>query len=222
MDMNLAAVGLNLPWMVGSLLIWAALLIWALRTAPWYKVNGDRGAQNVLLGAALVVFVVWQFGAQLDNGLGFHFLLMTTLTLLFGPQFALMAVSLAMAGVTFQQDLGWLAFGMNAVLMGAVPIFITWWMARWAYRFLDHNFFVFVFFNGFLSAAVGSLLSLGLVATVMYAAEVHSLSALKQSFIPYIPLLVVPEGFLNGMLMTAFVLFKPEWVSSFNDREYFK
>lgn len=220
--MNLTASGLNLPWMVGSLLMWLALVLWALRTAPWYKVNADRGAQHVLLAAAVGVFLLWQFGAQLESGVGFHFLLMTTLTLMFGPQFALLAMSLAVAGLTFQQDLGWLALGMNALLMGGVPIFITWWMARWAYRVLDRNFFVFIFFNAFLSAAVGSLVSLGLIGLVMYATQMHSEAVLMQSFMPFIPLVVVPEGFLNGMLMAAFVLFKPEWVSSFSDREYFR
>lgn len=220
--MNLTASGLNLPWMVGSLLMWLAFVLWALRTAPWYKVNADRGAQHVLLAAAVGVFLLWQFGAQLESGVGFHFLLMTTLTLMFGPQFALLAMSLALAGLTFQQDLGWLALGMNALLMGVVPIFITWWMVRWAYRMLDRNFFVFIFFNAFLSAAAGSLVSLGLIGLVMYATQMHSEAVLMQSFMPFIPLMVVPEGFLNGMLMAAFVLFKPEWVSAFSDREYFR
>ena len=220
--MNLSAEGLGLPWLVGSLLIWAGLLVWAFKTAPWYKVANDRSAQHVLLAAAVVVFLVWQFGASLGSGITFHFLLMTSLTLMFGPQFALIGMSLALFGVVLESGLGLLALGMNAVLMGVVPVFITWWMARWAYRRLDHNFFVFVFFNGFLSAAVGVVVSLGLAATVLFAAEVHSAETLKQSFIPFIPLMATPEGFLNGMLITAFILFKPQWVSSFNDKEYFK
>ncbi|MDG6773466.1 energy-coupling factor ABC transporter permease [Thiomicrorhabdus sp. ZW0627] len=220
--MNLHAEGLSLSWMVGSLLIWAGLLVWSLRTAPWYKVHNDKEAQHVLLGASMVVFLVWLFGASIGNGLTFHFLFMTTLTLMFGPQFAFIAMSLALVGVTLQSDLGFMAFGLNAILMGVIPIFITWWMARWAYKVLDHNIFVFVFFNAFLSASVGIVMSLGVSALVLYAAEIHSYDILKQSFIPYIPLMATPEGFVNGMLMTAFILFKPEWVSSFSDREYFK
>lgn len=220
--MNLAADGLGLPWLVGSLLIWVGLLIWAFKTAPWYKVQDDKGAQHVLLAAAFIVLLIWQFGASLGEGITFHFLMMTTITLMFGPQFALMAMSLAILGVTFESGLGFMSLGINAVLMGVIPIFITWWMARWAFAKLDHNIFVFVFFNAFLSAAVGVVTSLGLAATILYAAEVHSVEVLNQSFIPFIPLMATPEGFLNGMLMTAFILFKPQWVSSFSDREYFK
>jgi len=220
--MNLSAEGLGLPWLVGSLLIWAGLLIWAFKTAPWYKVTEDRSAQNVLLGATLIVLLVWQFGASIGMGITFHLLLMTTMTLMFGPQFAFIGMSLALIGVTFESDLGYLGLGINAVLMGVVPIFITWWMARWAFYKLDRNFFVFVFFNAFLSGAVGVVVSLSLAATVLYAAEVHTAETLKQSFLPFVPLMATPEGFINGMLMTAFILFKPHWVSSFNDKDYFK
>ena len=220
--MNLSAEGLSLPWLVGGLLVWAGLLIWAFKTAPWYKVTGDRSAQNVLLAATVIVLLVWQFGASLGGGITFHFLLMTTMTLMFGPQFALLGMSLALLGVTFESDLGYWALGLNAILMGVIPIFITWWMARWAFHKLDHNIFVYVFFNAFLSAAIGVVVSLSLAATVLYVADVQTAETLKQSFLPFVPLMATPEGFLNGMLMTAFVLFKPYWVSSFNDKEYFK
>ena len=220
--MNLSADGLGLPWLMGGLLIWTGLMVWAFKTAPWHKVVGDRSAQHVLLAAAFILLLVWQFGASIGMGFTFHFLLVTTLTLMFGPQFALIGMSLALLGVTFESGLGFLSLGINAILMGAVPILITWWMARWAFNKLDHNFFVFIFFNAFFSAAVGVVVSLSLAASVLFFAEVHSIEVLKQNFVPFIPLMATPEGFLNGMLMTAFILFKPEWVSSFNDETYFK
>lgn len=220
--MNLSAIGLGLPWLVGGLFIWAGVLVWAFKTAPWFKVVSDRSAQHVLLGASVAVLVVWLLGASLGMGITFHFLLMTTMTLMFGPQFALIGMSLALLGVTFQADLGFFALGVNGVLMGVIPIFITWWMARWAFTKLDRNIFVFVFFNAFLSAAIGVVISLSLAATVLYVADVHTAETLRQSFLPFVPLMATPEGFLNGMLMTAFILFKPEWVSSFSDQEYFK
>jgi uncharacterized membrane protein len=52
--------------------------------------------------------------------------------------------------------------------------------------------------------------------------EAHSLDVLKQSYLPLIPLMAVPEGFVNGVLMLAIILLKPQWVSSFRDQDYFK
>jgi uncharacterized membrane protein len=213
--MNLFAESLTLPFIVAGWLMFLGGFIWALKTAPWHKVEGDKKAQNVLWAAAVAVFFIWQFSASLGSGLTFHFLLMTVLTLMFSPQFALIAMALALIGVTFEADLGWLSFGLNAVLMGGVPITMTVLMLKFSDRFLEKNFFVYVIFNAFLASAVGVVLSLSLGAWVLWGSEAHSLEVLKQSFIPFIPLMAVPEGFLNGMLMTLLILFKPRWVSSF-------
>ena len=219
-EMNLMAESLTLPFIVGGWLGCLLGLIWAFKTAPWHKVNGDKGAQHVLLGATLLVFLLWQLSASLGGGLTFHFLMMTLLTLMFGAQFALMAMALALLGVTLESGLGVLSFGLNAVLMGFVPVMITMAMLRFSKAYLELNFFVFVFFNAFFAGSVSVVVSLGLGAWVMWITEAYSLAVLKQSFIPLIPLMSMPEGFLNGFLIAGLLIFKPEWVSSFNGRVF--
>ena len=218
--MNLVAEGLGLPTIVAGWLVLLISLVWALSTAPWHKVDGDRGAQHVWLGAAVIVFFVWQFGASIDDGLTFHFLLMTLMTLIFGPQFSLMAMFLALLGVTWQSELGWLSMGINAVIMGLIPITITWGMYKIGAKILEPNFFVYVFFNGFLSAAIGVVVALGLGTGVLLVNEVYTFEKLAQGFIPLIPLMATPEGFVNGMLLAALVLLKPNWLATFHDRNY--
>lgn len=220
--MNLFEESLTLPFIVAGWLLFIASFIWAFKTAPWHKVEGDRGAQNVLWAAALLVFLLWQLSASIGAGLTFHFLMMTMLTLMFGPQFALIGMALALVGVTFESGLGWLAFGLNAVLMGLIPIMITSLMLRFSRAYLELNFFVYIFFNAFFAGAVGVVVSLSLGAWVMWVTEAHALETLKQSFIPFIPLMATPEGFLNGLLMTAVVFLKPHWVSSFNGEFFIK
>ncbi|BCN92893.1 hypothetical protein THMIRHAM_06780 [Thiomicrorhabdus immobilis] len=218
--MNLLAESLGLTTIVGGWVVFILALLWALKTAPWHKVNGDKAAQHVLLGLSVIVFFVWQFGANLDNGITFHFLLMTLMTLMFGPQFAIVGMLLALIGVTYQADLGWLSFGINAVLMGIVPITVTWVLYRLGAKFLEANFFVYIFYNGFFSSAVGVVVSLGLSALVLGLNEVYSPQILEQSFIVYIPLMATPEGFVNGMLLAALVVLKPNWIATFHDQTY--
>lgn len=218
--MNLFTENLTLPFMVAGWLLFLGSLFWALKTAPWHKIEGDKVAQHVLLAAVVVVFFVWQISATLGDGLTFHFLLMTVLTLMFSPQFALIGMSLALIGVTFEADLGWLSFGLNAVLMGLLPIMITALMLKASSRFLEKNFFVYVLFNAFLAAALGVVVSLLLGAWVLWVSEAHSLDVLKQTYLPFIPLMAMPEGFLNALIMTAMILLKPQWVSSFHDQTY--
>ncbi len=220
--MNLLAESLTLPFVVGGWLAFLLSFIWAFKSAPWHKVNGDRGAQNVLLGAAVLVFLLWQLSASLGGGLTFHFLMMTLLTLMFGGQFAVIAMSLALLGVTFESNLGWFSFGLNALLMGLIPIGITMALLKFSKAYLELNFFVYVLFNAFFASAVGVVVSLGLGAWVLWITDTYTLEVLKQSFIPFIPLMSMPEGFLNGLLMAGLLIFKPEWVSTFDGHVFVK
>ncbi|WP_319379954.1 energy-coupling factor ABC transporter permease [Thiomicrorhabdus sp.] len=213
--MNLVAETLGFNFLLSGWLIYLLFAGWALWTAPWFKVENDRHAQNVLLGASVIVLLVWLFSASLENGLTFHFLLMAVMTLMFGPQFAFMGMSLALLGVTFQAGLGWEGIGLNAALMGIIPIAVTWGMFHLGRQFLEMNFFVYTLFNGFLSSAVGAVLSLGLASWILWAGEVHSPETLKQTFIPFIPMLAAPEGFLNGLLIGALALVRPDWIATY-------
>ncbi len=158
--MNLSTDNLTLPFIVAGWLLFLGSLFWAFKTAPWHKIESDKGAQHVLLAAVVVVLFVWQISASLGDGLTFHFLLMTVLTLMFSPQFALLGMSLALIGVTFETNLEWLSFGLNGVVMGLLPIMITSLMLKASSRFLEKNFFVYLLFNAFLAAAIGVVVSL--------------------------------------------------------------
>ncbi|NPA72968.1 MAG: hypothetical protein GXO35_09090 [Gammaproteobacteria bacterium] len=215
--MNLSEENITLAFLVIGWLLFAPMFIWSVMTAPWHKVAGDSGAQHVLLAATAVVFFTWQLAAGLGSGISFHFLLMTLATLMFGVRFTVLAMTLALLGVTFESDLGWSVFGLNALLMGLLPIVITHLLLLFSRRYLEPNFFVYVFFNAFLAGAVGVVASLGLGAWVMWVSESQTLATLKEVFIPFIPLMSTPEGFLNGMLIAVLILFKPNWVSSFKE-----
>ena len=217
--MNLVAESLGLPTIVIGWILLLAGVIWSLKTAPWYKLQ-DKQAQHVMLGASLLVFLVWQFTASVDEGLSFHFLLMTLVTMMFAPQFAILTMTFALLGVTLVMDLGWLSFGVNGFVMGLTPIFITWLMYKVGARFLEANFFVYVFYNGFFSAAIGVVSVLSMAVGVLLVNDVYNYAQLKQMFIPYIPLMATPEGFVNGMALAALVVLKPNWLTTFHDKNY--
>ena len=65
------------------------LLLFSLVMAPWEKVRQDSGAQNVYLGAIVVVLLMWMIRADLPTGLNFHLLGASLLCLLFEWQFAM-------------------------------------------------------------------------------------------------------------------------------------
>lgn len=218
--MNLFAESLGFPTLVAGWILLVFSLVVALKTAPWHKVKEDRSAQNVWLAMSLIVFLTWQFSAQLAPGISFHFLLMTMMTLMFGWQFALMGALLATIGIAFYAPTGWQAIGVNFALMALLPVWITTLFVQMSVRYLDQNFFVYIFFNGFLAGGVSSVLALSIGGIVMILDEVHSVTTLEQVFFPFIPLMAIPEGFVNGMLMAALIVLKPHWISSFHDRTH--
>lgn len=220
--MNLLDDGFSLVWVVSGWVLLLAGLVWGFKTAPWQRLRSNTTTQHVFLGATVFVWLAWTFAATIEGGLSFHFLLVSVAVVLVGPQLALWLAVLALLGVTALGYAGWWVFGLNAVLMGLVPVMITWALVHFTFKFLDKNFFVFVLMNGFLAAALSSFTVLMLGGGVMWLSEVHTLEKLTQSFFPYIPMMAIPEGFVSGMLLAALVLFKPSWIGCYSDDLYLK
>lgn len=220
--MNLPGGVLPLSWIIGSFALALLVLFQAVRTAPWHKVKGDSHAQHVFFGVTLAVALLWYGSASIGDGLTFHFLMMTTVTLLFGWQFAVLSALLALVVLSAFGQTGWDAIALNWLLMGVVPALITWWILLAAYRWLPHHFFVYVFLNAFLAGGIGTFVALVLTGLALMGAEVQTVEKVNHSFMPYIPLLAAPEAFLNGFVMAFLVMFKPEWISTFTDEHYLK
>ncbi|WP_294947783.1 energy-coupling factor ABC transporter permease [Sulfurivirga sp.] len=220
--MNLPGGVLPSSWIIGSFALALLVLFQAVRTAPWHKVKGDSHAQHVFFGVTLAVALLWYGSASIGDGLTFHFLMMTTVTLLFGWQFAVLSALLALVVLSAFGQTGWDAIALNWLLMGVVPALITWWILLAAYRWLPHHFFVYVFLNAFLAGGIGTFVALVLTGLALMGAEVQTVEKVNHSFMPYIPLLAAPEAFLNGFVMAFLVMFKPEWISTFTDEHYLK
>ena len=45
---------------------------------------------------------------------------------------------------------------------------------------------------------------------------------LIEESLQYIPLFMFPEAFVTGMLISIFVVYRPNWVTTFDDERYIK
>jgi uncharacterized membrane protein len=52
--------------------------------------------------------------------------------------------------------------------------------------------------------------------------EHASPSQLRDSYLSILPLMMFPEAFVNGLVVTGLVVFKPTWIPSFDDEVYLK
>lgn len=205
----------------GANLALAATLWWALRSAPWARLR-DPEQLHVYLGGCVVLLLLWTLRAGILPGLNFHFLGVTALTLMFGWELTLIGVSGVVIGITLNAGAGWDVVGLNVLSMGGIPIVVTCGLLRLARCRLPLNFFVFVFINAFLAAGLSNVL-VGLVtALLMLGSGVYDLEALSYGYLAYLPLMLFPEGVINGSLISIFVAYRPHWVASFDDALYLR
>jgi uncharacterized membrane protein len=200
-------------------IVYALLLCLALRTAPWSKIR-DAEAVHVYLSVIVMLTTLWILRGGIRAGLDFHLLGMTLLCLMFEWQFALFAASLVIIFTTWRGPAGWEAFGVNVLLMGALPILFTRAFLYVAQTRLPHNFFVYIFVNAFLAGGLSILLTGVASAFLQFMAGVNHQDRIAADFLQVLPMLMFGEGFLNGATMALVVTYRPRWVATFHDRWY--
>lgn len=219
--MNLPDHLLPAVWHWFGHVLFALVLIGSVRAAPWRRLK-DGAQQNVWLGAIVVLLAVWSIKTGIKPGLNFHLLGATALTLMFGPHLAVIGLTVVLLGVTLAGSGGWQSFSVNALVTGVLPV----WASFLCYRLVDtklpNHFFVYIFLNAFLGAALAMSLT-GLAATgLLAAAGPYPANYLLNEYLPYFVLMGWSEAMLTGMVMTMMVSYRPEWVCTFDDARYLR
>jgi uncharacterized membrane protein len=216
--MDLINVPLALAWQSVGFALMIPVLLWAIWTAPWSRFASE--GNNVWFGAILGLALLWSIKASLASGLVFHLLGVSLLTLMAGPQLALVGVAMVVAIATVLRDGLWASFAIDVVVTGAVPVMVTVSVLRAAERWLAPNFFVYIFVAGFFGAALG-MLAAGIIASaIAVLAGALPAGVVSEQFLPYLIYLGLGEATVTGMLLTLLVVYKPAWVSTFDDARY--
>ena len=79
--------------------------------------------------------------------------------------------------------------------------------------------FVFIFVNAFLAAGLSAALVGFSAAAIVWLQDVYPAGQLSE-YLSFAPLLMFPEAFVNGLVITLLVAYKPAWVKSFEDEVY--
>lgn len=217
---------MNIPDnLLGEEWSWAAWVVWGLFfarsvvKAPWERLK-DSEQMNVWLGMVVLLILVWSLKAGIKPGLGFHLLGATVFVLSFGPHLAFVGLSIVTAGITLNGAAGPFAFALNALLLAGLGVAFSHLLFRSLSSVLPRHFFVYIFINGFLAAAL-TIIAVGLCVTIFLAAlGVYEWDYLFTEYFPYFFLLAFSEAWLSGMLMTLFVIYRPNWVVTFDDSRY--
>jgi uncharacterized membrane protein len=214
------AIPAILQWLLHA--VFAVVLVLSLRHAPWDYLR-NREDSNILFASAVILWVVWQLRSDIPatEGLEFHLLMATTITLMFGWAFAFLVICAAQLLVSVQGMEAWGSFAAIAVCNGAVPIAVTVLIYHAARRWLPRHFFVYIFVCCFLAGALSMLASRLLGMALLLSGEGYTVYQMTaDGYFLMVPISMFPEAFVNGAVMTMLVVFKPHWVGSFRDQHY--
>ncbi len=204
-------------WLLAAFSLVVLLALWRL---PWRILLGNRHLQHLFFGSTVALTLLWTLRAGISPGLGIHFLGMTLLTLMFGWDLAIVSATLALLGVSWVGLESWQGFGFNGLCTIVLPALVSLGILRLVEARLAKNFFVYLFCCGFLGAAI-SVGIMGLAAALsLWGLDVYPWQQVYQEYVLLLPLIMFPEGLLNGIVMTAMMVFYPDWIRTFNARIY--
>lgn len=219
--MDLTAVSLSPAWIMAGWVAGIPVLLWALRTAPWTRL-ADGGLVHVFGGAIVCEIVLWTIKATIRDAFTFHLLGVTGFALAVGPQLALIGSAIAVPLQIAVHGGNWENAGIGFVTMAALPVAVAWTVHVMAQRRLPPNFFVYIFVGAFFGAAAA--LGAGGLAAACALAFGAGLPAnlVFGEYVPYLLFLAWGEAMLTGMVVTLLVVYRPQWIVTFDDARYLK
>lgn len=207
---------LQLGCLAGFLLLIAIVS----KNIAWQQLLANKERQHMLFGSAAAVFFLWIFRTGIFEGLNVHFLWLVALTLTLGFRFSILAATLALVGTTAIGEDSWQMFGVNGLLGIAAPIALSYLIFMVAFHRLPRHLFVYIFICAFFPGALAISLKMALLGGYYVIEDIHSWSVVKDNYLVLIPLLLFPEGMLNGMTMTLLIIYFPSVVYTFHDKFY--
>ncbi|TXG97691.1 MAG: hypothetical protein E6R09_12385 [Rhodocyclaceae bacterium] len=217
--MNLTDNLLGDGWYWAAWAVWVPLFVRSVWRSPWRRL-ADSTQLNVWLGMIVVLTLVWSLKAGVKPGLDLHMLGAMLFTLSFGPHLAFVGLCLVAAGITLNGAADLFPFAANALMTAGVGVGLSQLCYRVFSRIFPRHFFVYIFANGFFGAAL-TIIGVGLCSTLLLAvAGAYQFEYLMGEYLPYFLLLAFSEAWLSGMVITLFVVYRPDWVGTFEDSRY--
>lgn len=200
--------------------IYGPLVLYAIWRAPWVELFSDSRRQHLLFGTVLVLCALWLLRRDFPSGLSFHFIGMTAVTLLLDWPLAILAGFIAQLALLALDKQELSALGVNGLLLIIIPALIAHCCARAIERLQPENLFMYIFFSGFFPAALTAVMCVVSGIALLSGNGIYEFQHWLDEFFGMILLVAFPEAFINGMAVTAFVVFKPEWLETFNYSRY--
>lgn len=205
---------------VAALVLMLVCLAGALLSAHWRALISVPSRQHVLFGGVLCLLLLWLLTVQVADGVWVHILGITSMTLIVGWRFTLIGGTVVLLAHLWWVGQSYLAIPVAFLFSILVPASITRVLVYLLRRYAMANLFVYMLGAGF-GGGLLSILAMALLALPVFwlAGQGAWVTGAFDNW-PLIFLMLFPEGFINGMLVTALTVFYPDVVKTFDDDYY--
>ena len=182
-----------------------------------------------LLALAAIIFlaIAWNVSPTLPGqapgkfyGLIFHFYGASLLTAMFGPAIALAILfPVAFLGVYAIQG-SYVEASQHYLMVCALPTFFAYLTIKVIHRFIPKHLFVLILGNGYVAAFVSVILTgtLLLILKLLFGDASNHIDF--EGWLLGLIIIAFMEGSLSGMLLAIFLIFRPNWVATYNEEAY--
>ena len=207
--------------LIVSALIALVLALHSARRIRWDILRAHPHTLHIFFATSLILTLLAMMRIGTQSGLSLHLCGITAATLIMGRRLALLAGLLAQTLLAASGITAWSHWGINALCFAALPAYVSYGFCRLLQRLLPHNPFVFTLGAGFFGGIVTLAAVMLSVSLLSYANALHDWPTIWHKYLKFLPVIIYPEGFLNGVIITAMVAFHAEQISCFNPRSYF-
>lgn len=216
--MDVARVPFPFAWIAITGVLAVALLALAIRMAPWRRLAASDGI-NVWCGAIVMLTVLWSVRATLPHGVVIHLLGTAGFALLVGGWLALAGGAIVVLLSAWLHGALPGAIPTEFIASVAVPVGVALGGLHLTQRYLPPNLFIYTIVAAFFGAALGALLA-GLASAVAFVVAGEPAGLIFGEYVPYLLFLAFGEATLTGMALTLAVVYRPQWVATFDDARY--
>jgi len=195
------------------------LLVAAVK-APWKYIINSTERQHLVFGASILLGLFALMRIETLEALTFHPLVMTAVTLMIGWHFSILAGAIAQLVLIAAGVDDWGMLGPNFLVTAIIPATVSYGMLKVSQRITLRNLFVFLLGVGFLGAALSSIVVVITTLALLFMADYDLPFREITNDAPLLLLLIFPEGFLNGTIVTAVTVFKPHLMMTFDEEFY--
>ena len=188
--------------------------------APWVELFSDSRRQHLLFGTVIALCLLWLLRRDFPNGLSVHFIGMTAVTLLLGWPLAIITGLFAQLTLIVLGKPDIAALAVNGFNVVALPGVDAETAARLIERLQPENLFVYIFGSCFFPAALTAVLCVSLAFAILMLNQLFVFPYWIDEYYGLALMVAFPEAFINGTLITALVVYKPEWLETFNHTRY--